>query len=60
MKNLNKNDIRHMTEADLRRTRFEDYVKSLVESFPDLDYSQLAVASGLSQYDIRRALGLIQ
>ena len=60
MKTLDKNSIRYLTYSDIRRTKFKHYVQSLVDTFPNLDYRQLSIASGLSEYDIRRALGLIQ
>ena len=60
MKTLDKNTIRYLKHDDIRRTKFKHYVQSLVDTFPNLDYKQISIASGLSEYDIRRALGLIQ
>ena len=47
---MNKNDIRYITEASVPRLTVDTH----------LTYEQLAKEHGMTVYEVRRALGLLQ
>lgn len=53
-----KNQIRYIEPVSMRL--FKDKLISLMDQNPHMTYAELANKSTFSEYDIRRALGLIQ